>query len=86
MTNFIKYKDEIINLDLVASINKSQYENTKIHFYGAYIPDGSTGLIASLKFDNEEIRNEIFDDICYIIANKLNCSLSCIAEIGTIIT
>ena len=81
MTHFIRYKDEIINLDLVASINKSQHENTKIHFYSAYIPDCSTGLLASLKFDNEEIRDKTFDEICYIISNNLNCSLSCITEI-----
>ena len=86
MTNFIRYKDEIINLDLVASINKSQYEltNTKITysiiFYGAYLyPDGTTSMIASLKFDNEEIRDKTFDDISRTI--DLKCSLDFIIEI-----
>ena len=86
MTNFIRYKDEIINLDLVASISKSEHVNTKIYFYGAYIPDGSSGMLNSLTLDNEEIRDKAFDAICYIIANNLNCSLSCITEIGTIKT
>ena len=73
--NFIRYKDQIINLDLVASISKS-YQDTII-FYGAYVDNE----IACLEFDNEEIRDKTFDEICYIIANNLNCSLSCITEI-----
>ena len=90
MTNFIKYKDELINLDLVASINKSQferhfsYEITKtaytIIFHGAYVDK----VIGCLKFDNKEIRDKVFNDICYTIANNLNCSLRCITEIKTI--
>ena len=75
MTNFIRYKDEIINLDLVASISKS-YQDTII-FYGAYVDNE----IACLEFDDEEIRDKTFDDICYIIANNLNCSLDSITEI-----
>lgn len=70
MTNFIKYNDELINLDLVASINKSQYENKKITytiiFYGAYVDKE----IACLQFDNEEIRDRIFYDICNNIEFK----------------
>ena len=58
MTNFIRYKDEIINLDLVASISKS-YQDTII-FYGAYVDNE----IACLQFDDEEIRDKIFNDIC----------------------
>ena len=61
MTNFIRYKDELINLDLVASISKS-YQDTII-FYGAYVDKE----IACLKFDDEEIRDKTFDDICYNI-------------------
>ena len=80
MTNFIRYKDELINLDLVASISKS-YQDTII-FYGVYLDKE----IACLQFDDKEIRDKTFDDICYIIANNLNCSLSCITEIGTIKT
>ena len=75
MTNFIRYKDELINLDLVASISKS-YQDTII-FYGAYVDKE----IACLKFDDEEIRDKTFDDICYTITNKLNCSLDSITEI-----
>ena len=67
MANFIKYKDEIINLDLIASINKAEHENTKIHFFGAYIPDCGNGLLVSWKFDNEKIRDKTFDEICCII-------------------
>ena len=58
MTNFIRYKDELINLDLVASISKS-YQDTII-FYGAYVDNE----IACLQFDDEEIRDKIFNDIC----------------------
>ena len=47
MTNFIRYKDEIINLDLVSSISKS-YQDTII-FYGAYVDKE----IACLQFDDE---------------------------------
>ena len=78
MTNFIRYKDKIINLDLVASISKSYHDT--IIFCGAYVDKE----IACLKFGDEEIRDKTFDDICYTIANNLNCSLSCITEIGTI--
>jgi hypothetical protein len=84
MTNFIRYKDEIINLDLVASINKSQYRNSDpitdvytVIFYGAYV----YREIACLQFDDEEIRDKTFDDICYTIASNLNCSLDSITEI-----
>ena len=84
MTNFIKYKDEIINLDLVASISKKQFHNHEdkkktytIIFYGAYVDNE----IACLQFDDEEIRDKTFDEICYIIANNLNCSLDSITEI-----
>ena len=70
MTNFIRYKDEIINLDLVASINKSQYRNSdpitdvySIIFYGAYVDKE----IACLEFDDKEIRDKTFDDICHNI-------------------
>ena len=77
--NFIRYKDQIINLDLVASISKS-YQDTII-FYGAYVDNEVDNEIACLEFDNEEIRDKTFDEICYIIANNLNCSLSCITEI-----
>lgn len=63
MTNFIRYKDEIINLDLVASINKSQYENKhNIIFHGA-----NNSQICCLQFDDEEIRDKIFYDICHNI-------------------
>ena len=61
MTNFIRYKDELINLDLVASISKS-YQDTII-FYGAYVDNE----IACLEFDDEEIRDKTFDDICHNI-------------------
>ena len=61
MTNFIRYKDELINLDLVASISKS-YQDTII-FYGAYVDKE----IACLEFDDEEIRDKTFDDICHNI-------------------
>ena len=61
MTNFIRYKDEIINLDLVASISKS-YQDTII-FYGAY----GYKEIACLEFDDEKIRDKTFDDICHNI-------------------
>ena len=93
MPNFIRYKDEIINLDLVASINKSQFdyhslsfEDEKttytIIFYGAYsYPDGTTGGICYLHFNDKDIRDKTFDNICYIIANNLNCSLDSITEI-----
>ena len=98
MTNFIRYKDEIINLDLVANISKEQFHNHDIFeedkkityaiiFWGAYLySDGNTSRICYLKFDNEEIRDKTFDDICYTIANNLNCSLDSITEIGTIKT
>ena len=75
MTNFIRYKDEIINLDLVASISKSYHDT--IIFYGAYVDKE----IACLQFNDEEIRDKTYDDICYIIANNLNCSLDSITEI-----
>ena len=67
--NFIKYKDELINLDLVASINKDhfRYEETKtaytIIFEGAFVDK----VIGCLKFDNKEIRDKVFNDICYNI-------------------
>ena len=87
MTNFIRYKDEIINLDLVASISKEQFQLMNNHedkkityaiiFYGAYVDKE----IACLQFDDEEIRDKTFDDICYIIAKNLNCSLDSITEI-----
>ena len=48
----------MINLDLVASISKS-YQDTII-FYGAYVDNE----IACLQFDDEEIRDKIFNDIC----------------------
>lgn len=71
MTNFIKYEDKLINLDLVASINKDTlflYEKTKkaeytIIFEGAYVDK----VIGCLKFDNKEIRDKVFNDICYNI-------------------
>lgn len=69
MTNFIKYKDKLINLDLVASINKDQYlyEKTKtaytIMFEGASVDK----VIGCLTFDNKEIRDKVFNDICYNI-------------------
>ena len=83
MTNFIRYKDEIINLDLVVKISKSYNSDCDgkktytIIFYGAYVDNE----IACLEFDDEEIRDKTFDDICYIIANNLNCSLDSITEI-----
>ena len=89
MTNFIRYKDEIINLDLVASISKDQFHNHEdkkityaIIFYGAYLDmDATNARICCLQFDDKEIRDKTFDDICYIIANNLNCSLDSITEI-----
>ena len=64
MTNFIRYKDELINLDLVAIINKSFYDNKyNITFFG----DSDDNEITCLRFDNEEIRDKIFDDICHNI-------------------
>ena len=88
MTNFIRYKDEIINLDLVVKISKDQSCNRKnekipiILFYGNWLyRDGTNAMISLLEFDNEEIRDKTFDDICYIIANNLNCSLDSITEI-----
>ena len=83
MTNFIRYKDEIINLDLVVKISKSYNSDCDgkktytIIFYGAYVDKE----IACLKFDDEEIRDKTFDDICYTIANNANCSLDSITEI-----
>ena len=48
----------MINLDLVASISKSYHDT--IIFYGAYLDKE----IACLQFDDEEIRDKIFNDIC----------------------
>ena len=80
MTNFIRYKDELINLDLVASISKSYHDT--IIFYGAYLDmDATNARICCLQFDDKEIRDKTFDEICYIIANNLNCSLDSITEI-----
>ena len=72
MTNFIKYKDELINLDLVASIKKSQYDDHNTYedaktaytliFHGAFDKE-----IACLHFNNKEIRDEIFNYICFNI-------------------
>ena len=73
MTNFIKYKDELINLDFVASISKDMFydDTTKIwtiKFYGAYTySDNSCGIISCLHFETEEIRDKVFNDICYNI-------------------
>ena len=75
MTNFIRYKDEIINLDLVACISKEQFHNHEdkkitytIIFWGAYLyQDGSTSRICFLEFDDEEIRDKTFDNICHDI-------------------
>lgn len=75
MTNFIRYKDEIINLDLVASISKSYHDT--IIFYGAYVDKE----IACLQFNDEEIRDKTFDDICYNIAYSHNTSIISITEI-----
>ena len=64
MTNFIRYKDEIINLDLVAIINKSHYDNKyNITFFGA----SDDEEITCLRFDDEEIRDKTFDDIYHDI-------------------
>lgn len=70
MTKFIKYKDELINLDLVASIKKSQYDDHKPYedrktaytliFHGAFDKE-----ISCLHFNNKEIRDEIFNYICF---------------------
>lgn len=69
MINFIKFKDGLINLDSVASIYKSQldyhspYEDTKIAytiiFRGAFDKE-----IVCLQFNNKEIRDKVFNDIC----------------------
>ena len=76
MTNFIKYKDELINLDLVASIKKSQYDDHNTYedaktaytiiFHGAFDKE-----IACLHFNNKEIRDKVFNDICYNIEFNL---------------
>ena len=77
MPYFLRHNDEMINLDLVASINKSQFDyhspfedkekeiTYTIIFWGAYLyPDGTTNKICSLEFDDKEIRDKIFNDIC----------------------
>ena len=58
MPYFLRHNDKMINLDLVASISKSYHDT--IIFYGAYLDKE----IACLQFDDEEIRDKIFNDIC----------------------